>query len=147
MKLDLVEGLEQLDQQLAKLTPTPTQKKKMTKAGALVYKEALKVNLNQSLHKGPNSRSTPIKLDKDIGVSYRENDGATYVGFKNSLSNEHGYITRLLNDGYMGHGGKGSKSHSTKYIPGLHFQERTVNEVRLQVLAAEAKEYKEMTNL
>jgi len=147
MKLDLVEGLEKLDQQLSKLELTPTQKKKMTRAGAVVYKEELKVNLNGSLHKGPNSRATPIKLDKDIGLSYRANDGATYVGFKNSASNEHGYLARLLNDGYMSHGGKGSKTHRVRYIPGLHFQERTVNEVRMQVLAAEAKEYKEMTDL
>lgn len=147
MKLDLIDGLEKLDQQLAKLTPTPTQKKKMTRAGAVIYKEALKTNLNNSLHKGTYSRKTPVRLDTDIDMTYRGIDGATYIGFKNSKDGDHGYLARMLNDGYMAHGGKGSKAHTTKYVPGLHFKERTLNEVRQEVLAAEAKVYKEMTDL
>jgi len=144
MKLDLIDQLNELDQKLAKLSPTPSQKKKMTKAGAEVYKEVLKQHLNSSLHKGPHSRKSPVKLENDIGETYRSLDGVTYVGFKNKTTNQHGYLARMLNDGYMAHGGKGAKEHTTKYVPGIHFKERAIAEAKTEVLAAEAKVYREM---
>ncbi|KRM15916.1 hypothetical protein FD31_GL000811 [Companilactobacillus nantensis DSM 16982] len=115
----------------------------MTKAGAEVYKESLRNNLNNSLHKGPHSRRSNIKLADDISLKYKGIDGATYVGFKNTTGH-YGYLARFLNDGYMAHGGKGSREHTTKYVPGLHFQERTINETKTLILAAEVKKYKEM---
>ncbi|USQ69584.1 hypothetical protein M5C72_05030 [Companilactobacillus allii] len=115
----------------------------MTKAGAEVYKESLRNNLNNSLHKGPHSRRSNIKLVDDIGLKYKAGDGATYVGFKNTAGH-YGYLARFLNDGYMAHGGKGAREHTTKYVTGLHFQERTINETKTLILAAEVKKYKEM---
>lgn len=142
-RLDLVEGLEQLDNELGKLIPTETQKKEMTKAGAEVYKQILTTNMNNSLHKGKYSRDTKIDLSKSISMRYKSEDGATFVGFKNDKENP-GYIARFLNDGYMAHGGKGKSAHSTKYIPGLHFQEHSIEESKNDVLEAEAKVYRQL---
>ena len=141
--MEFLEGLEKLDRELSNLSLTPNQKKAMTKAGAEVYKESLKNNLNNSLHKGPHSRRSNIKLADDISLKYKGADGATYVGFKN-IPGHSGYVARILNDGYMAHGGKGASEHTTKYVSGLHFQERTINETKALVLAAEVKKYKEM---
>lgn len=141
--MEFLEGLEKLERELSNLSLTPSQKKAMTKAGAEVYKESLKNNLNSSLHKGPHTRRSNIKLADDISLKYKGTDGATYVGFKNTPGH-FGYVARILNDGYMGHGGKGASEHTTKYISGLHFQERTINETKALVLAAEVKKYKEM---
>lgn len=141
--MEFLEGLEKLERELSNLSLTPSQKKAMTKAGAEVYKESLKNNLNSSLHKGPHSRRSNIKLADDISLKYKGADGATYVGFKNTPGHS-GYVARILNDGYMAHGGKGASEHTTKYVPGLHFQERTINETKALVLAAEVKKYKEM---
>jgi len=140
---DMVVGLEELDKKLGELSLTPMQKKKMTKAGALVFKEALKKNLESSLHKGKFSRSDKTDLSGSIGSTTKGGDGATYVGFRTGKGNA-GYIARLLNDGYMAHGGHGTSAHSTRYITGLHFQERTITEIKAMVLAAELKEYKKM---
>lgn len=139
----MLEGLEKLDQELSNLSLTPNQTKEITKAGAKVYKEQLKINLNNSLHKGLHSRATKVKIENEVSLRYKGTDGATYVGFKNTPGHM-GYIARMLNDGYMAHGGKGASEHTTKYISGLHFQERTINETKALVLAAEVRKYKEM---
>lgn len=141
--MEFLEGLEKLERELSNLSLTPSQKKAMTKAGAEVYKENLENNLNSSLHKGPHTRRSNIKLADDISLKYKGADGATYVGFNNTPGHS-GYVARILNDGYMAHGGKGASEHTTKYISGLHFQERTINETKALVLAAEARKYKEM---
>lgn len=141
--MEFLEGLEKLERELSNLSLTPSQKKAMTKAGAEVYKESLENNLNSSLHKGPHTRRSNIKLADDISLKYKGADGATYVGFNNTPGHS-GYVARILNDGYMAHGGKGASEHTTKYISGLHFQERTINETKTLVLAAEARKYKEM---
>ena len=141
--MEFLEGLEKLERELSNLSLTPSQKKAMTKAGAEVYKESLENNLNSSLHKGPHTRRSNIKLADDISLKYKGADGATYVGFNNTPGHS-GYVARILNDGYMAHGGKGASEHTTKYISGLHFQERTINETKALVLAAEVRKYKEM---
>ncbi|WP_125589772.1 HK97 gp10 family phage protein [Companilactobacillus jidongensis] len=142
--MEFIEGMEKLDQALSDLSLTPNQKKQMTKAGALVYKESLRNNMNNSLHKGKYSRETKVKLEDDIGISYKAEDGATYVGFK-STTGHSGYIARILNDGYAAHGGKGAKAHKTRIISGLHFQEKSLVESKSMILAAEAKKYRELT--
>ena len=141
--MEFLEGLEKLERVLSNLSLTPNQKKPMTRAGAEVYKESLENNLNSSLHKGPHTRRSNIKLADDISLKYKGADGATYVGFNNTPGHS-GYVARILNDGYMAHGGKGASEHTTKYISGLHFQERTINETKTLVLAAEVRKYKEM---
>lgn len=140
----MLEGLERLDQELSNLKPTSFQKKAMTSAGADIYAKALAMNMESALHKGKHSRETSVKLTNDIKKTFKGADGVTYVGFKNSNSKDHGYLARILNDGYMAHGGKGSSNHTTRYIPGLHFQERTLAETKVAILAAEARKYREM---
>ncbi|KAE9560658.1 hypothetical protein ATN92_11010 [Companilactobacillus bobalius] len=59
--MEYLERGVKIERGLSNLSLTPSQKKAMTKAGAEVYKESLKNNLNSSLHKGPHTRRANIK--------------------------------------------------------------------------------------
>lgn len=130
---------EQLEHFLAKVEqciPTFEQRKRITKAGAKVYKQALKKNTPQSNHKENKHVVDSLKQRTDATTGNSSVFFSTQKGAK-------GYIARLLNDGYMSHGGKGKTSHTVKFIPGRHFVELTYLETKANIFKAMEQAYNE----
>ncbi|KAJ80416.1 phage protein, HK97 gp10 family [Enterococcus faecalis] len=133
---ELEEQLEAFLEQVESRIPTLEQKKRITKAGAKVYKKALKENTPTSGH----------KENKHVVDSLKQStDGATGNSsvFFSAKKGDKGYIARLLNDGYMSHGGKGKSAHTVKFIPGRHFVETTYLETQPKILEAMKQAYDE----
>ncbi|MGK9479605.1 HK97-gp10 family putative phage morphogenesis protein [Melissococcus plutonius] len=131
---ELTEQLETFLNKVEERIPTLDQRKKITKAGAKVYKQELKKNIPHSNHKEKKHVSDSLKQSTD-GTT-----GNSSVFFSAKKS-EKGHIARFLNDGYMSHGGKGAKSHTVKYIPGQHFVEHTYAETQGKIFQEMEKIY------
>ncbi|MCV2502005.1 HK97-gp10 family putative phage morphogenesis protein [Melissococcus plutonius] len=131
---ELAEQLEAFLDKVEKRIPTLEQRKKITKAGAKVYKQELKKNMPHSDHKEKKHIVDSLKQSTD-GTT-----GNSSVFFS-AKKGEKGHIARFLNDGYMSHGGKGAKSHTVKYIPGKHFVEHTYTGTQNEIFKEMSKAY------
>lgn len=136
MANELEEQLESFLEQVERRIPTLEQKKRITKAGAKIYKKALKENTPNSGHKESKHVMDSLKQQTDSTT------GNSSVFFSTQKGDK-GYIARFLNDGYMSHGGKGKSTHNVKFIPGRHFVETTYVEERSKIVEAMEQAYDE----
>lgn len=148
---DLLKWYEQVEK-TAKLTPT--QKAKITGAGAKVFANSLKqttpmssenynggrsVGHNNQLH-GKKPRKTKHLRDS---ITYKPGftsdklfSGNTSVGFEDKYQ---AMVARFVNNGTAG--------MSQKEVKNMHFIEKAQNRAKSEVLKAEAEKYKEMMGL
>lgn len=148
---DLLKWYEQIEKN-AKLTPA--QKAEISGAGAKAFASALKqttpvssenysgdrsVGHNNALH-GKKARKTKHLRDS---ITYKPGftsdglfSGDTSVGFENKYQ---AMVARFVNNGTAG--------MSQKEVKNMHFIEKAQNEVKNEMLKAEAEKYKEVMGL